>query len=71
MPATCVLWYVPRGNTGLSKHGDPVFPHLCPQNQNLAHIGTGGGCLWQKGGTLPVADEHPSSVLPVRACALP
>ena len=30
MSATCVPWYVPRGITGLSKHGDPVFPHFCP-----------------------------------------
>ena len=29
MSATCVPWYVPCGNTGLSKHGDPVFPQLC------------------------------------------
>ena len=45
MPAICVLWYVPRGNTGFSKHGDPVFPHFCPfcpLDQNLAHVWTGG-----------------------------
>ena len=41
--ATCVPWYVPRGSTGLSKHGDPVSPHLCPLNQNLAHGRTVGG----------------------------
>ena len=34
MPATCVAWYVPHGNRGLSKHGDPMFPPLCPRNQN-------------------------------------
>ena len=32
--------YVPRGSTGLSKHGDPVFPHFCPLNQNLARVWT-------------------------------
>ena len=32
--------HVPRGNTSLSKHGDPVFPHFYPLNQNLAHIRT-------------------------------
>ena len=41
--ATCVPWYVPRGNTGLSQHGDPVFPHFCPLNQNLARVRMGGG----------------------------
>ena len=29
MSATCVPWDMPRGNTGLSKHGDAVFPHCC------------------------------------------
>ena len=24
--------------TGLSKHGDPVFPHFCPLDQNLARL---------------------------------
>ena len=43
MSATCVPWYVPRGNTGLSKHGKPVFPRLCPVNQNLACVRTRGG----------------------------
>ena len=42
MSAACVPWYVPRCNMGLSKHGDPVFPHFCPLNQNLARVGTGG-----------------------------
>ena len=28
MSATCVPWYMPRGDTSLSKHGDPVFPHF-------------------------------------------
>ena len=28
MCATCILWYVPRGNTGLSKHNSPLFPHF-------------------------------------------
>ena len=43
MSATCVPWNVPPSNTGLSKHGDPVFLHLCPLNQNLGRVGTGGG----------------------------
>ena len=42
---TCVPWYVPRGNIGLSKHGDPVFPHFCPLNPNLAHVWTRGSGL--------------------------
>ena len=40
MSATRVPWYVPHGNTGLSKHG--VFPHFCPLHQNLARVRTGG-----------------------------
>ena len=46
MSATCVPWYVQRGNTGLSKHSDPVFLHFSPLNQGLAHVGTGGG-VWE------------------------
>ena len=47
MSATCVLWYVLRADMGLSKHGNPVFPHslfphCCPLNQNLACVGKGG-----------------------------
>ena len=45
MSATCVLWYLPPGNMGLSKHGDPVSSELCPLNQNVAHVwarGKGG-----------------------------
>ena len=42
MPAKCVPWYAPCGNTGLSKHADRVFPHFCPLNQNLARVGTRG-----------------------------
>ena len=36
----------PGPNTGLSRHGDPVFPHFCPLNQHLARVrtrGAGGG----------------------------
>ena len=47
MPATCVPQYVPRANTGLSKHGDPVFPHFWSWNQNVARVcarGVGGNC---------------------------
>ena len=36
MAATCVLWYVPHGDRGLSRHGDPVFLHFPPLRQNLA-----------------------------------
>ena len=43
MPATCVLQYVPRANTGLSKHGDLVFPHFWSWNQNLARVCARGG----------------------------
>ena len=43
MSATCVPWYMPHGNMGLSKHGDPVFPHFCHLNQNLAGVRAGGG----------------------------
>ena len=35
-------WYVLRGNAGLSKHGDPVFPHFCPLKQTVARVGGGG-----------------------------
>ena len=38
MPATCVPQYVPRANTGLSKHEDPVLPHFWSWNQNLARV---------------------------------
>ena len=43
MPATRVPRSVRRGNTGLSQHGDPVFPPFCPLNQNLARVWTMGG----------------------------
>ena len=43
MSATCVPWYVPRGNTGLSTHDDPVFPHFCPWDQSLVRVKEGGG----------------------------
>ena len=38
MSATCVPWYVARGDTGLSEHGDPVFPHFCPLDQNRGRV---------------------------------
>ena len=38
MTTTVDLW----PDTGLSKHGDPVFPHCCPLNQNLARVRTSG-----------------------------
>ena len=40
MSATRVPWYVPRGNTGLSEHGDLVFPHFCLPHPNSARVGT-------------------------------
>ena len=50
MFAMCVPWYVPHGNTGLSKHGNPVFPHFCPVNQNLSPCsdrrGGGTSLIW-------------------------
>ena len=36
-------WNPPCPNTVLSKHGDPMFLHFCPLNQNLARVRTGGG----------------------------
>ena len=47
MSATRVPSYGPRGNMGLSKHGDPVFLPFCPLNQNLACVRTwrGGDAL--------------------------
>ena len=49
MPATCVLQYVPRANTGLSKHGEPVFPHFWSWNQTLTDVcARGGGGGWHK-----------------------
>ena len=47
MLSTYVPWYVPCRNTGLSKPGDPVFPHFCPLNQNLPVLGQGGGGVQQ------------------------
>ena len=43
MPATCVPQYVPRANTGLSKHGDPVFPHFGPGTTTWPVFAQGGG----------------------------
>ena len=43
MSATCIPWYKPRGNTGLSNHGDPGFSHFCPLNQNVARVRARGG----------------------------
>ena len=44
MPATFFPQYLPRANTGLSKHGDPAFPHFWSWNQTLARVcATGGG----------------------------
>ena len=43
----CNMCSMPRGNAGLSKHRDPVFPYFCPLNQKLARVrssvGGGGG----------------------------
>ena len=54
MSATCVPRYVPRSNTGLSKHGYPVFPHFCPLHQNLARVRRGA-----RGGTIVSANVAP------------
>ena len=43
MPATCVPQYVPRANTGFSKHGDPVFPHFGPGTTTWLVFAQGGG----------------------------
>ena len=43
MSATCVLWYVPRGNTGLSKHGTPRVSALLPPEPEF-------GPCWDLGG---------------------
>ena len=58
MSATCVPWYMLRSNMGLSKHGDPVFPHFCHLNQTLARVRTSGG---GGGGGLPLAVPFPRS----------
>ena len=55
MPATGVPQYVPRANTGLSKHGDPVFPHFWSWNQNLARVCARGGGYQSTGG---IQDIH-------------
>ena len=36
-------------NTGLSKHGDPVFPHFWSWNQNLARVCARGGGGYRTG----------------------
>ena len=43
LSAPCVAWGMSRSSTGLSQHSDPVFPHFCPLDQNLAHVKTKGG----------------------------
>ena len=63
MPATCVPRYVPRAKTGLSKHGDPVFPHFWSWNQNLARVCAKGGGVHSRptqatGGPHPEAKEE-------------
>ena len=40
MSATCVLWYVSRTNTGLSKHHNLVFPHF---HRTWSMLGQGKG----------------------------
>ena len=40
MSAAWVPWYVPHGDTGLSKHGG--LPLFCPLNQTLARVKTRG-----------------------------
>ena len=41
LSATCVPWCLLRGNTGLSRHGDPVFLHFCP-GRTWHVLGQGG-----------------------------
>ena len=45
MSASSLPRHVPRGSTGLSQHGDPVFPHDCPLNQHPARVRTRGTFL--------------------------
>ena len=64
MPATCVPQYVPHANAGLSKHGDPVFPHFWSWNQNVARVCAGGGGVQEQRiifgfGILAVARDSP------------
>ena len=40
--ATCLPWYMPRGDMGLSKHSDAVFLHFCPLNQQRSRRVSGG-----------------------------
>ena len=48
VPVSHMWMYLPTLlNTGLSKHGDPVFPHFCPLNQNLTRVRTKG--VWEGG----------------------
>ena len=54
--ATWVPWYV-RSHTSLSKHGNPMFPHLCPLNQNLARERT-GRCVYCSGYILVVKNAR-------------
>ena len=62
MLATCVPQYVPRANTGLSKHGDPVFPHFWSWNQNLARVCArgGGGYMDKHGVDRTTTRQHPT-----------
>ena len=47
MSARCVQWCMLCGNTGFSRHKDPVFPQFCPLNQNLACVRA-----WERGTVL-------------------
>ena len=51
MPAARVPWDVPRGDGGLSKHGDPMFPHFCTRTWAHARTRgvTDGGDMWRVG----------------------
>ena len=64
MPATGVPQYVPRAATGLSKHGDPVFPHFWSWNQNLARARGGGVLISPPQPPLPFTPPPPTHPLP-------
>ena len=48
----------PCPTTALSKHGDPVFAHFCPLNQNLAYVRTEGGGYATKAVVFPTPPDR-------------
>ena len=68
MSAACVPWHVVCGNTSLARNGDPVCPHLCPVNHNLAHVRGEGwsmalGSLFTVGGGMPLGHWHSANAI--------